>query len=158
MRSSLTMLLVIGLALGLTATAMAAGSPSRSTGPAQQTTYSKAVSLVKAGNFQRALPLLRKVVAKDPLNADAWNYIGFSYRNLKNFSASLPAYEKALSINPKHKGALEYLGEFYVQTGKIDKAKAQLKRLDKVCGFFGCKEYDDLKAAIAAGMRSVGQN
>ena len=144
------MILAAAVTLGLAATALAAGSSSQSTRPAPQTTYSKAVASVKAGNYERALQLLQKVVDKKPRNADAWNYIGFSHRHLKNYDMSLTAYEKALSINPKHKGALEYLGELYVQTGEIEKAKAQLSRLDKVCGFFGCEEYDDLKATIEA--------
>lgn len=147
---SLIIALAAALTLGLTTAVMAAGSPSRSDRPGPQDTYSQAVDAVKAGNYEKALPLLEKVVARDPQNADAWNYIGFSHRNLKNYDKALPAYEKALSIDPEHKGALEYLGELYVQTGEIEKAKAQLKKLDDACGFFGCEEYDDLKKAIDA--------
>ncbi len=147
---SVTAVLAILLTLGLTSSALAAGSPSRSTRPAQQDNYSQAVDLVKAGNYQRALGLLQKVVQRNPQNADAWNYIGLSHRKLKDYDQSLEAYRKALSINPEHKGANEYLGELYLQTGKLDKAKEQLKKLDDICGVFGCEEYDDLKAAIEA--------
>ena len=56
-------------------------------------------------------------------------------------------YDKALAMDPSHKGALEYQGELFVTLGQIDKAKANLARLNRIC-LFGCEEYDDLKAAI----------
>lgn len=143
-------LLAFLLSLAVASSSWAAGSTSRSTPKRTLTSYDIAERAVKAGNYDRAIPLLENVVARDPGNADAWNYLGFSHRKLKDYEKSLTAYEKALSINPRHKGALEYLGELYVQTGKIEKANAQLKKLKEVCGFFGCEEYDDLKAAIKA--------
>ena len=104
---------------------------------------------VKAGNYAAALPLFQKVVEKNANNADAWNYIGYSQRNLKQFDQALVSYQKALAIKPDHRGANEYLGELYLQTGKLAKAKERLKVLDAAC-FFGCEEFDELKAAIAA--------
>ena len=95
------------------------------------------------------IDLLQKVVAVTPDNADAWNFIGFSHRNLKNLDRALPAYNKALAINPKHRGANEYLGELYLQIGDLAKAEERLEKLDDIC-FFGCEEYRDLKAAIEA--------
>ncbi len=59
------------------------------------------------------------------------------------------AYQKALAIKPDHRGANEYIGELYLETGKPAKARERLKVLDSAC-FFGCEEYDELKAAIAA--------
>ena len=111
--------------------------------------YSEGVKAVKAGNYAAALPLFQKVVEKNANNADAWNYIGYSQRNLKQFDQALVSYQKALAIKPDHRGANEYLGELYLQTGKLAKAKERLKVLDAAC-FFGCEEFDELKAAIAA--------
>ena len=50
-------------------------------------------------------------------------------------------------IDPNHKGANEYLGELYLKLDQLEKAEAQLARLDDICTF-GCEEYNDLKAAI----------
>lgn len=111
--------------------------------------YLDGVKAVKAGNYAAALPLFQQVVSKNADNADAWNYIGYSHRNLKQFDQALTAYQKALAIKPQHKGANEYLGELYLQTGKLGLAKERLKVLDSAC-FFGCEEFDELKAAIAA--------
>ena len=104
---------------------------------------------VQAGDYQRALGSLQKVVQADPRNADAWNYIGFSQRNLQHYDESLAAYQKALAINPNHRGANEYLGELYLKTGELEKAREQLSKLQSLCPG-GCEEYDDLKKAVGA--------
>ena len=57
-------------------------------------------------------------------------------------------YKKALQINPMHKGALEYQGELFLQYKNVEKAKTNLKLLERICGV-NCEEYKDLKKAIA---------
>ena len=138
-------LLAFVLSVGLVSAAMAAGS----TSPSKPSKLAVAEKAVKAGNYNRAIELLQKVVAGDSQNADAWNYLGFSQRKLKKFDQALGAYQKALAIDPEHRGANEYLGELYLQTGNLAKAKERLKKLDDVCTF-GCEEFDDLKQAIKA--------
>jgi len=144
-------LLIVTLSLAIVSPAMAAGSSSMSrpstTARSQPTDYELGVKAVQAGDYQRALVLLQKVVQAEPRNADAWNYIGFSHRKLKSFDQSLAAYQKALAINPDHRGANEYLGELYVMTGDMEKAREQLAKLQSLCRQ-GCEEYDDLKKAI----------
>jgi len=144
-----TFILAAVLSLGLASAAMAAGSTSSSTKPAKSSDFEQGVAAVEAENYERALVLLQKVVAVEPQNADAWNFIGFSHRKLKHFDRALPAYNKALAIDPKHRGANEYLGELYLQIGDLTKAEERLEKLDAIC-FFGCEEYKDLKAAIEA--------
>ncbi len=143
----ITSIVAVVLTLGLASTAMAAGTSSPSSRPAKPSTYQQGVTAVKAGDYGRALSLLRKVVRAKPRDADAWNYIGFSHRNLNQFDQALAAYNKALAIEPEHRGANEYLGELYLQKGDLEKARERLKTLDDACTF-GCDEYDDLKQAI----------
>ena len=121
------------------------GSSSRSTSSGASQ-LSKAVSLIKAGGYNRAIKILRSTVKSSPKNADAWNYLGYSYRKVSRFDEAHEAYQKALAIDPKHRGAHEYLGELYLQTHHLDKAEALLARLRDICG--GCEEYGDLKGAI----------
>ncbi|MDA0652106.1 MAG: tetratricopeptide repeat protein [Proteobacteria bacterium] len=141
------------VALGVMLTSVASGvwamdsaTPDPAAPPGE---YELGVKAVRAGSYAAALPLLEKVVAKNADNADAWNFIGYSHRKLKRFDQALVAYQKALAIKPDHRGANEYMGELYLETGKPAKAKERLKVLDSAC-FFGCEEYDELKAAIAA--------
>ncbi len=144
MRSVLAIILSVSMASAV----LAAGSTSPSRRP-PPTGYDLGVKAVKAGDYARALSLLQKVVVADPGDADAWNYIGFSHRKLNRFDQALDAYRKALAIKPDHRGANEYLGELYLQTGNPAKAREHLAILNSAC-FFGCAEYDDLKAAIAS--------
>ena len=144
---------IVILTLALIPPVLAAGSSSTSRPPdrprAQPSDYDVGVKAVQAGDYQRALASLQKTVQADPRNADAWNYIGFSQRNLQHFDESLAAYQKALTINPDHRGANEYLGELYLKTGDLDKARERLSKLQSLCPA-GCSEYDDLKKAVGA--------
>ncbi len=151
MNSKLIAASLLALAVA-SANVLAAGSSSSATKTKQPSQYDQAVRAVDAGAYERALQMLDSVIKAEPRNADAWNYIGFSHRNLKQYDKALAAYNKALAINPKHRGAREYLGELYLMTGDVAKAEAQLRELDSIC-YFGCEEYDELKAAIAKHKR-----
>ena len=100
--------------------------------------------------LKSAITMLKTIVANDSRNADALNLLGFSLRKSGDMKNAEGFYLKALKLNPRHKGAHEYLGELYVETGHMDKAKAQLATLAKLCGNTTCEEYKDLKKAISA--------
>ncbi len=116
--------------------------------------YEQAVARIEAGDYAGALAFLERAIKAEPNNANAYNYLGYSYRNLGQFGKSLASYRRALAIKPGHRGALEYLGELYLKTGELAKAQAQLDKLDSAC-FFGCAEYSELKAKIAAYKRGT---
>jgi tetratricopeptide (TPR) repeat protein len=109
--------------------------------------YRSGKKAAKAKDWSTAIRYLEQAVKSDPQNADAWNYLGFSYRKSGNLNKAFPAYEQALKIDPKHRGAYEYLGEAYLQSGNLPKAQAQLDRLVKICGQ-NCEESKDLQKAI----------
>jgi tetratricopeptide (TPR) repeat protein len=124
---------------------------SDSTGASTGDAYDEAKAMVEAGNYVAALPALMTLTADDAKNADAWNLLGFTHRKLGEMEASSAAYLKVLTINPDHLGALEYQGELFLDTGKPDLAKANLARLQTLCGT--CEEAMDLeKAIMAAGV------
>lgn len=102
---------------------------------------------IDKSDWQTAIDAFTKAVAREPKNADAYNYLGFANRKLKNYDAAFTNYEKALSLNPEHRGAHEYIGEAYLQTNNLPKAEEHLAALDKLC-FFGCPEYTMLKRAV----------
>ena len=139
-------------AMGSTSTPPASTSSGGSSA-ATDADYTAGEQAVNAGKYADAVGLMQKVVGRSPQNADAWNYLGFSYRKLGKFSDALKAYEEALAVNPDHLGANEYLGELYVETGDMPKAEARLARLDKLCGS-GCEQYRALKAVIDAKKKS----
>jgi tetratricopeptide (TPR) repeat protein len=141
---------VILLAAMAPAPVLAFGSSTNSTSTTSTSSsaadYAAAEKKVKAEKYADAIVLLDKVVKADPKNADAYNYLGFSYRKLGRMDEALGYYEKALALNPKHRGANEYLGELYLEMKQVDKAKERLDVLSTACN--GCEEYVELKKKI----------
>ena len=151
LRASLTLLfLLIFMILFLLTPAYSAGSDSsddKPAKPAHSKEYYKAVKLIKAGSFDEALVILETIIQKKPDDADIHNYMGFSFRKKGMLEKSAYHYEQALEINPKHLGALEYQGELYIALGEIEKAKANLTKIDDIC-WTECSELRELKKAI----------
>jgi Flp pilus assembly protein TadD len=128
-----------GLAAGDDTAPTARGNPDMEAGKAA----------IRAQDWNAAIAAFGKVAAKDPRDADAQNFLAYSYRKSGNLDMAFKHYNEALKLNPKHRGAHEYIGEAYLMQGNLAKAKEHLGQLDKLC-FFGCGEYDELKKAIAA--------
>jgi tetratricopeptide (TPR) repeat protein len=110
--------------------------------------YLQAAGLINEGRYDDALWSLRAAgVALGP-HPDVLTYQGFANRKLSNYDVAISYYSAALKLDPEHRGANEYLGEFYVETGQLAKANAQLVRLERICKF-GCEEAEALRRWIA---------
>jgi tetratricopeptide (TPR) repeat protein len=138
-------LLVCGAAL-----AAGGGDPGLDRGAKSDPVVEAIQAAVARADWPRAQALARDAVAKNPASADCHNLYAYSLRMGANPELDLVFrhYNEALRLDPKHLGAHEYLGEAYLQAGNLDKAKEQLRTLDKLC-FFACKEYTMLKKAVA---------
>lgn len=142
--------LAVGLAIALpapTVWAMGSSSDSSSTSTTTTANYATAKQLVDKGEYRDAIPILEKLVAKNPADADALNELGFSHRKLGHEQKALTYYLKALATEPNHPGANEYLGELYLEMKDLPKAEERLAVLEKVCT--NCEEYTELKEKIA---------
>ena len=104
-------------------------------------------SLFYGKKYKKAEKRLISLEVKFPKNAEIQNYLGFVSRKMDKLGKSDAYYKKALQINPMHKGALEYQGELFLQYKNLEKANANLKLLERICGV-NCNEYKDLKKAI----------
>jgi len=149
--------LAVGVALpnGAGFAANSGGGSSSSGGGSTTTTttsnsvtamYTQASAKVDAQDYRGAMPILDKIIAKDPRNPDALNLMGFCDRKLGNTDEALEYYNKALAIRPNHVGANEYLGELYLELKNLPKAEERLKVLAKACN--GCEEQQELKEKI----------
>lgn len=116
--------------------------------PPKDMRMADAEKAVQAMDYNKAIGLLNRVVADSPKNADAYNYLGYSYRKLGNRDQALTYYNQALYLDPNHRGALEYLGELYLDMSDLPKAEEQLMKLAKVCGP-RCNEYRELQEQVA---------
>jgi tetratricopeptide (TPR) repeat protein len=110
--------------------------------------YLMASGLVNEGRYADALYSLRAAGLVFGPHPDVLTYQGFANRKLGNLDAAIGFYSAALKLDPAHRGANEYLGEYYVETGQLAKAKAQLAKLDRICKF-GCEEAEELRRWIA---------
>ena len=133
-----------GGSMSQTTTPVAKAKPKTIAGP----TLATARADIDAKNWTKAIADLRKIIAASPKSADAYNLLGYSYRNSGNYDRAGQAYDKALKLNPKHTGALEYQGVLFVKLGQLDKAKANLALIKTISGATS-EEYLDLAKAIA---------
>ncbi|NOT40558.1 MAG: tetratricopeptide repeat protein [Alphaproteobacteria bacterium] len=122
--------------------------PSSKKEEARETDFQRAEYMIKGEQYAEAIPLLQRVVADNPRDADAWNYLGFASRKVGKLDEALGYYEKALKLDPRHKGAHEYLGELYLMMKNLPKAEEQLTLLKSICAS-NCEEVEDLEADIA---------
>lgn len=104
---------------------------------------------IEAKDWNRAITSFQQVVEREPLSADAHNYLGYAYRWTGKMDASFKHYNTALKLDPNHKGAHEYIGVAYLKVNQPEKAKEHLAQLGKICGK-KCEEYEDLAKAISS--------
>jgi len=128
---------------GTTTAAPMKPAPAKAAGP----TLATARADIAAKNWTQAIADLRKIVAANPGSADAYNLLGYSYRNAGNYDRAGQAYDKALTLNPKHTGALEYQGILFIKLGQTDKAKANLAKIKTIDGD-KAETYLDLAKAL----------
>lgn len=107
---------------------------------------------VKAKQYRRAIMKLEQVVRKNPRSVDAYNYLGYSHRQLGEYDRSIRYYQTALRLDPNHRGANEYVGQLYLKMGDVRNARRQLAKLRRICGP-GCEEHDNLRASIRAARK-----
>ncbi len=146
MRSLFVSLFVAVLLVGANV-AYADGPPEND--PLDSADMISAKKAIEAKDFAAAEKFLKVEIKYAPGNADAWNLLAYSIRKQGRLDEAETFYAKALDVDKDHVGAMSYLGVLYVQTGRIDKAKALLAEIDDAC-FFSCRAYDELKDAIEA--------
>lgn len=138
------------IAVGAVGAIALSGTPAgAASGPEPAELLDDAVSAIKAKNYNDAISLLSDALEQDGQNADALNFMGYSYRKLGKYDRAVSFYKQALEVDPDHRGANEYLGEAYLEVRQPGKAKRRLDKLAKLCGP-GCEEYRDLKKSFDA--------
>ena len=106
----------------------------------------QAYRLAKAGKPEEALHFLDMV--RDQSSPTVLNYRGYATRLTGRVDEGIVFYKQALAIDPKNVLVREYLGEAYVTKGKMAMAKAQLRKIEELCGGTECHEYADLAEEI----------
>jgi tetratricopeptide (TPR) repeat protein len=108
--------------------------------------YQQGRALAVGGHYEEALGALAAVQNQN--DSRVLTMIGYAKRKLGSFGEGMAYYQQALAIDPDNADTREYLGEAYVETGRMDLAKAELANVQALCGT-ECEQYQDLAAAIA---------
>ncbi len=111
--------------------------------------YAAGKAAMEKKNWQEAVKRFRQALLRDPDSADLHNYLGFSYRNLKQMDLALKFYKRSIELNPRHRGAHEYIGEAYLLLNDLPNAEKHLAALRKIC-LLPCEELTDLEKAVTA--------
>jgi hypothetical protein len=106
--------------------------------------YQNGRDLALAGRYEEALDILGDVRSPDSMTL---TMIGYATRKLGNYDEGLSYYRQALELDPNNANTHEYLGEAFVESGRIELAKAELVNIEAVCGT-ACEQYVDLAKAI----------
>jgi tetratricopeptide (TPR) repeat protein len=108
--------------------------------------YQQGRDLALNGHYEEALGALAAV--RNQNDSKVLTMLGYTKRKLGRIDEGMADYRQALAIDPDNADTREYLGEAYVQTGRMDLAKAELANVEALCGT-ECEQYEDLAAAIA---------
>lgn len=118
------------------------------TGLESEPLFRDASRLIKAQNYAAAIPYLQQLDKALPNNPEILNLLGFTHRKLKDYPTAKHFYDASLAQDPHYRPALEYQGMWFIETGNIPAAQANLARLRQICAT--CEETKDLEDALAA--------
>ena len=91
--------------------------------------FERAQKADAAQDYQEAVTLLRKVVASDPNDYQAWTELGTVLFKQKNLSEAGKAFAQALKLKPSYELALLNLGKLQLSQKNNDAAVETLTRL-----------------------------
>ena len=110
----------------------------------------QAQSLTAAGRHDDANDLLETALVVDPGNRGAYIALARVAQAQRLPGKALRYYADALRLEPNDVTALGGQGEAYVQRGAVDRARANLERVRRLCGQ-SCPQATQLAAAINRG-------
>lgn len=73
--------------------------------------------------YANALKKFARAVELQPQMFQAWNYVGYTNRQLGQYDAALAAYDHALRLKPDYPEAIEYRGHAYLGLDRLGEAK-----------------------------------
>ncbi len=111
--------------------------------------YAAGKAAMDKKNWPEATKRFQQALLRDPDSADLHNYLGFSYRNLKQMDLAFKYYKRSIQLNPRHRGAHEYIGEAYLMVNDLPNAEKHLAALRNIC-LLPCEELTDLDQAVKA--------
>jgi tetratricopeptide (TPR) repeat protein len=106
---------------------------------------------VAAGKLEQAEDLLESSLAVDPRNRGAYIDIARVAEKQHLFGKAIRMTNKALLMEPNDLDAIAVQGEAMVELGATARARANLQKLQTICGAKPCPQLAMLSAAISRG-------
>lgn len=107
---------------------------------------------LEAGNTQAAIDAFEAALAVDPSYTTLYVDLGDAARSDGLQGKAIGYYREAQERDPRNIAAISGEGEALIERGAVEKARANLARLEDLCGD-DCAETRQLAAAIANGPR-----
>ena len=99
----------------------------------QEIYFRLAVLYEKQNNRPESIQQIKKVLELDPNNADAQNFLGYSYAEAgENLDEAEKLVREALRAKPDSGHIIDSLGWVYYKKGQYDKAVAELERAHRI--------------------------
>ncbi|HVQ08335.1 MAG TPA: tetratricopeptide repeat protein [Allosphingosinicella sp.] len=118
--------------------------------PRSTSLVSQAEAQTAAGRHQEAIDLLETALAVDPGNRGAYIALGRVAQAQRLPGKAVRYYADALRLEPNDVTALASQGEAFVQRGAVDRARANLQRVQTLCGQ-PCPQAQQLAGVIQRG-------
>jgi len=138
------------LSLVLAVTASGAFAGPREASPRAAMLIAEGKAALAAGQPQRAIDYFEAALVVDPAYTPVYIFMGEAARREGMQGKAIRYYRDALRRDPENLAAITGEGEALVEKGAVEKARANLARLESLCGN-GCPETRQLEIAIARG-------
>src|SRR5208337_3817105 len=91
--------------------------------------FNSAVLFEKTGRFDDMVTVLKRSIELDPKNAEALNYLGYSYADKGvNLKEALSLVQRAVELKPDSGYIVDSLGWVYFKMGRLEEALQALKQ------------------------------
>jgi tetratricopeptide (TPR) repeat protein len=150
-------LLVAAVTLGcLSSAAVIAPASAQSSDAGSVRLQAEGERLAAAGQLNEAIGYFEAALVADPRNANAYIGLGRIAVTQALPGKAIGYFREALALQPENRAALAGQGAAYVARGAVDRARANLARLQTLCGSDACAEARELTVAInASGSRTA---
>ena len=115
--------------------------------------YNEALARIQTGDYDGAMLILNKLIAMDPVDADALTQLGYCYQKENQLGKAMSYYKKVIGMKPQHLLANRNAGELLLDMKNLSGAEERLTVLQDAC--VNCDEYNQLKAKIDAYKLSI---
>lgn len=111
---------------------------------------SRGETLTASGQFPAAIDALETALVVDPRNRGAYRSLARVANAQGLYGKAIKLYGEVLALEPNDLTALQGQGEAMVQRGAVERARANLERIRKLCAS-ACAPATQLASAIAKG-------